>query len=89
VTVALAVNHMEIIRTSLKTDNHHASILPLSFYRPDAFPAAQPTVSKHWQHDAPSPPPSIFCCWAGSQYLSSTLLYLQIVLSATVCLSVT
>jgi len=22
----------------------------LSFYRPDALPAAQPTVSKHWRH---------------------------------------
>ena len=32
--------------TSLQTDNH-ASTPPLSFYRPDALPAAQPTVSKH------------------------------------------
>jgi len=33
--------------TSLQTDNH-ASTQPLSFfYRPDALPAAQPTVSKH------------------------------------------
>jgi len=32
--------------TSLQTDNH--AINPtLSFYRPDALPAAQPTVSKH------------------------------------------
>ena len=31
---------------SLQTDNH-ASTPPLSFYRPDALPAAQPTVSKH------------------------------------------
>jgi len=30
----------------LQTDNH-ASTSPLSFYRPDAHPAAQPTVSKH------------------------------------------
>ena len=29
--------------TSLQTDNH-ASTPPLSFYRPDAFPAAQPTA---------------------------------------------
>ena len=35
--------------TSLQTDNH-ASTQPLSFYRPDALPAAQPTVSKHWRH---------------------------------------
>jgi len=33
--------------TSLQTDNH-TSTPPLSFfYRPDALPAAQPTVSKH------------------------------------------
>jgi len=35
--------------TLLQTDNH-ASTPPLSFYRPDALPAAQPTVSKHWRH---------------------------------------
>jgi len=34
--------------TSLQTDNH-ASIPPLSFYRLDALPAAQPTASKHWR----------------------------------------
>ena len=32
--------------TSLQTDNH-ASTPPLSFYRPDALPAAQATASKH------------------------------------------
>jgi len=32
--------------TSLQTDNH-ASTPPLSFYRPDALPAAKPTASKH------------------------------------------
>jgi len=32
--------------TSLQTDNH-ASTPPLSFYGPDALPAAQPTASKH------------------------------------------
>jgi len=35
---------MQIICTSLQTDNH-ASTSPLSFYRPDALPAAQPTAS--------------------------------------------
>jgi len=30
----------------LQADNH-ASTPQLSFYRPDALPAAQPTVSKH------------------------------------------
>ena len=35
----------------LAPDRYHASIPPLSFfYRPDALPAAQPTVSKHWRH---------------------------------------
>ena len=34
--------------TSLQTDNH-ASTPPLSFYRPDALPAAQPTASMHWK----------------------------------------
>ena len=34
--------------TSLQTDNH-ASTPPLTFYRPDALPAAQPTASKHWR----------------------------------------
>jgi len=32
--------------TSFQTDNR-ASTPPLCFYRPDALPAAQPTVSKH------------------------------------------
>ena len=37
------------ICTSLQTNNH-ASTPPLKFfYRPDALPAAQPTVSKHWR----------------------------------------
>jgi len=31
---------------SLQTDNHASTPL-LSFYRPDALPAAQPTASKH------------------------------------------
>jgi len=39
------LGHMQVC-TSLQTDNH-ASTPPLSFYRPDAFPATQPTASKH------------------------------------------
>jgi len=39
------LGHMQIC-TSSQTDNH-ASIPPLSFYRLDALPAAQPTASKH------------------------------------------
>jgi len=34
------LDHMQIICTLLQTDNH-ASISPLSFYWPDALPAAQ------------------------------------------------
>jgi len=39
------LGHMQVC-ISLQTDNH-ASTLPLSFYRPDALPVAQPTASKH------------------------------------------
>ena len=39
------LGHMQVC-TLLQTDNH-ASTSPLSFYRPDAVPAAQPTASKH------------------------------------------
>ena len=39
------LDHMQVC-TSLQTDNH-ASTPPLSFYRPDALLAAQPTASKH------------------------------------------
>jgi len=39
------LGHMQV-STSLQTDNH-AGTPPLSFYRPDALPAAQPTASKH------------------------------------------
>jgi len=39
------LGHMQIC-TLLQTDNH-ASTPPLSFYRPDALSAAQPTASKH------------------------------------------
>ena len=39
------LGHMQVC-TLLQIDNH-ASNPPLSFYRPDALPAAQPTVSKH------------------------------------------
>ena len=34
--------------TSLQTDNHPSNP-PLSFYRPVALPATQPTASKHWR----------------------------------------
>jgi len=44
------LDHMQIICTSLQTDNH-ASTSPHSFYRPDGLPAAQPAASKHWRHN--------------------------------------
>jgi len=43
------LDHMQTICTSLQTDNH-ASTLSLIFYRPDALPDTQPTVSKYWRH---------------------------------------
>ena len=46
---------MQIICTSLQTYNH-ASTLLLSFYRPDALPATQPTASKHWRQAAAERP---------------------------------
>jgi len=39
---------MLIICTLLQTDNHAITSSP-SFYRQDALPATQPTVSKHWR----------------------------------------
>jgi len=39
------LDHMQVC-TLLKTDNH-ASIPPLSFFRPGALPDAQPTASEH------------------------------------------
>ena len=47
------LGHMQVC-TSLQTDNH-ASTPPLSFYRPDALPATQPTASKHWRHTQLNP----------------------------------
>jgi len=45
----LQLDHMQIICTLLQTDNH-ANTSSLNFYRPDALPDAQPTMSKHWRH---------------------------------------
>jgi len=41
---------MQIICTSLQTDNH-TSTLPLSFHGLDALPAAKPTASKALKED--------------------------------------
>ena len=42
------LGHMQVY-TSFQADNH-AGTPPLSFYRPDALPATQPTASKHCRH---------------------------------------
>ena len=36
-------------KPAVRSTDNHASVPPLSFYRPDALPAAQPTASKHWR----------------------------------------
>ena len=41
------LGHMQVC-ISLQRDDH-TSTPPLSFYRSDALPAAQPTASKHWR----------------------------------------
>ena len=41
------LDHMQIICTSLQTDNHVSTSSVEFFYRPDALPADQRTVSKH------------------------------------------
>jgi len=40
------LDHMQIICTSLQTDNH-AGTSSFIFYRLDALPDTQPTLSKH------------------------------------------
>jgi len=40
------LDHVQVC-TSLQTDNHATPPHRSVFYRPDAFPAAQPTASKH------------------------------------------
>ena len=43
------LNHMQIICTSLQTDNHASTSSLHIFYRLNALPATQPTASKHWR----------------------------------------
>ena len=45
------LDRIQTICTSLQTDNHTNTLL-LNFYRPDALPDAELTVSKHWKHTA-------------------------------------
>ena len=42
------LDHMQVC-TALQTDNQASTQHCSVFYRPDALPAAQPTVSKHWR----------------------------------------
>jgi len=42
------LDHMQIIRTSLQTDNHASTqLITQFFYRPNALPDSLPTVLKH------------------------------------------
>ena len=47
------LGHIQVC-TSLQADNHASTPLP-SFFRPDALPATQPTVSKHWRQNNNKP----------------------------------
>ena len=38
-----------IIRAKLQSNDHHQQTNIQFFYRPDALPVTQPTVSKHWR----------------------------------------
>jgi len=41
-------------RARLQSKHHHQQTNTKSFYRPDALPVAQPTVSKHWRENITS-----------------------------------
>jgi len=71
------LDHMQIICSLLQTDNH-ACTLSLSFYRPDALPAAQPTASKHWRQTASQ----IICLYIYNPYnfTFSNFIFLQSVM---------
>ena len=40
-----------ISRAKLQSNHHHQQTNIKFFYRPDALPVAQPTVSKHWREN--------------------------------------
>ena len=54
------LGHMQTICTSLQTDNDINTSHHWIFYRPDALPDAQPTVSKHWRQH---------CCWCSIKHM--------------------
>jgi len=57
-------------RANLQSNHHHQRTNIQFFYRPDALPVAQPTVSKHWRENITSRElaycklgSSNFCLW--------------------------
>jgi len=46
------LDHMQTICTSLQTANH-TNTTSINFYRPDALPYEQSTMSKHWRYYGP------------------------------------
>ena len=44
-----------ISRAKLQSNHHHQQTNIQLFYRPDAFPVAQPTMSKHWRETVLQP----------------------------------
>ena len=53
ITEVVAVTTGAIRRAKLQSDRHHQTNQQPAFYRPDAFPVAEPTVSKHWSEEVP------------------------------------
>ena len=60
---------MQTIYTLLQTDNHNTT--SLNFYRPDALPDAQPTLSKHWRpyYICNNKPHLAFIQWCGQMII--------------------
>jgi len=71
--------------SGLISDHLHETSI---FYRPDALPAAQPTVSKHWRHSIHDQHAAIFCVVCSNKsVLSDWLLLLFIKASPGIHLS--
>ena len=47
----VAVTTGAISRAKLQSNHHHQQTNTQFFYRPDALPVTQPTVSKHWREN--------------------------------------
>ena len=70
-----------ISRAKLQSNHHHQQTNIQFFYRPDALPVTQPTVSKHWREINPHLPPcknSCHHCWYSCQ--STFNAYLSLVI---------